>query len=110
MKRTIATTGIAIPIHHKIRCLLLIVRPHLWSFFRCSERLSERYEVLRRLHAGDRVQVAADVDANRADLREVTKTNPDVVRIVARELARADRAVNVATVVENHATEIVDEL
>src|ERR1700759_3354766 len=74
------------------------------------ERLPKCYEILRRFHAGDGIQVAADVDTYRTNLREITNTETDVVRVVAGELTCADGAEDVAAIVENCAAEIVDEL
>src|ERR1700733_15202155 len=77
---------------------------------RCLKRLPESHKVLRRLHPGDGIQVAADVDSNRPHFREISKSETNVICVVARELTQADRAVRVTTIVENHAAKVVDEL
>src|SRR5579863_7689213 len=74
------------------------------------KRLPERHKILRRLHPGNWIQVSTKIDSNRTNLRVIPKTEANVVRVIAEELIRADRAVDVTAVVEDNAAEIVDQL
>lgn len=74
------------------------------------ESLSERYKILRRFDAGNGIQIPAEIDADRPNLRVVAEAKTDVIRVAAGELIRVDAAVDVAAVVENHAAQIVDQL
>lgn len=69
-----------------------------------SKRLTQRYEVLGRLHTRNGSDSVTDVKANWTNRCVISKSDADGICVVVDELSEIYLVVDVAAIVENHAT------
>src|SRR2546430_2301590 len=76
---------------------------HLVCFLKS---LSQCDEELRGTNTGHRIQVSANIKSHRPHRRVVAQAKPYGVGIVVYKTSEIDRAINVSSVIKQHATEI----
>src|SRR5215469_4336569 len=70
-----------------------------------SKCLSQGDVELSSFHSRDRVQISSNIEANRADWRLVPQADADRICVVSNKVVNANRAVDIATIVENGGAE-----